>query len=199
MGNASDVTKIGLFGGTFDPIHNAHLLIAECAREALGLDLVYFAPAAIPPHKQKGRIISPGPHRLAMLERAIEGNDHFASLAWELERQTVSYTVETLEYLQQHHEPSTLYLILGGDSLRDFPTWRDPERIGELAQIAAIQRPGHRLSADVAARFQYHEIPAPMMEISSTDIRERIQRGASVRYRLPDQVIDYIEQHGLYR
>lgn len=199
MSEPRAIERIGIFGGTFDPVHNAHLLSAECACEHLELDVVYFVPAAIPPHKRDRRAIACGRHRVAMLEQAIAGNVRFALLTWELDRGAISYTVDTLEHLRRVHEQAMLHLILGGDSVLDFSAWRSPERICELARIAAINRPGHLLPIEAIPGVTYDPVPAPLMEISSTDIRERIGRGASVRYRLPDQVIAYIQNNGLYR
>jgi len=190
---------IGIFGGTFDPIHNAHLLMAECAYEDLGLDFVYFVPAAIPPHKRDGRTVATAAHRLAMVRLAIEGNSHFTVLTWELDRGHVSYTVDTLEFLAGRHPDRNMFLLLGADSVRDFPSWHRPDRITELARIAVIGRPGVELSADVMTGVSYRRVSSPLIDISSSDLRRRASEGKSLRYRTPEAVVDYIERNGLYR
>jgi len=197
---SGDLRRIGVFGGTFDPVHNAHLLMAECACEELDLDLVYFVPAAIPPHKQdRLDSISSSSDRESMLALAIGGNPRFALLTWELEKGDISYTVDTLEYLQNTHRDARFFLLLGGDSIRDFHMWKSPARIADLAELVAMSRPGHELPGEAAPGVPYHLLVAPRFDLSSSDIRERVRRGASVRYRIPDSVSAYIERHALYR
>ena len=190
---------IGIFGGTFDPVHNAHLLLAEAAREELGLDALIFMPANIPPHKIDGRAITPAHCRVEMLRMAIADNPCFSLSTYEIDSKGVSYTVETLKWLRAGHPRADLTLLIGGDAARDFGTWRQPEEIARLARLAVWERPGIPLPKEVLPGVGYHTLDAPLMEISSTDIRGRVARGSSIRYRAPRAVIDYINQHGLYR
>lgn len=190
---------IGVYGGTFDPIHNAHLLLADCAREELGLDLLLFIPANIPPHKITGRRITPAECRLDMLRLAIDSNPCFALSTLEIDNQGVSYTVETLHHLRREHPEAMFTLLIGGDAARDFHTWREPEEIARLVSIAVVDRPGIQLPAEVLPGIGFQRMNAPLIEISSTDIRERVRTGRSIRYRAPDAVIDYIHENGLYR
>jgi nicotinate-nucleotide adenylyltransferase len=190
---------IGIFGGTFDPIHAAHLLLAESAREELGLDALIFMPANIPPHKIDGRAITPAHCRLEMLRLAIEGNPCFSLSTYEIDCKGVSYTVETLKWLHAEHPAAELTLLIGGDAARDFDTWRQPEEIAALAGVAVWERPGIPLPAELLPGVGYRTIRSPLMEISSTDIRRRVAAELSIRYRTPEPVIDYIYRNGLYR
>ena len=190
---------IGIFGGTFDPIHNAHLLLAETAREELGLDALIFMPANIPPHKVNGRTITPADCRLEMLRLAIGTNPCFRVSTHEIDEQGVSYTVDTLRWLRDRHPAAAFTLLIGGDSARDFNTWREPAAIARLASLAVWARPGVPLPEEVIPGVGYRTIGSPLIEISSTDIRERVREGRSIRYRTPDAVIEYIYKHGLYR
>jgi nicotinate-nucleotide adenylyltransferase len=190
---------IGIFGGTFDPVHSAHLLLAECAREELGLDALMFMPANIPPHKIDGRRITPAHCRLEMLRIAIADNPCFSFSTREIDCQGVSYTVDTLQWLHAEHPQAELTLLIGGDAARDFSTWREPEEIARLASLAVWERPGIPLPAEVLPGVGYRVLHSPLVEISSTCIRERVAEGRSIRYRTPESVIDYIYRHGLYR
>ncbi len=200
--------RIGIFGGSFDPVHFAHLLLAEMCRDQCGLDQVWFVPAAAPPHKPAGRL-SVAEHRIAMLELATAGAQTFYVSPLEIERGGVSYTVDTLEQIQQQQPGSELFFLMGGDSLRDFPTWRAPERMCELAIPLVV----HRLGApepdlSVLARavtparlalIQQSQVQMPVMDLSSTAIRQAVGAGRSIRYQTPRAVEKYIETHGLYR
>lgn len=193
------IGSLGIFGGTFDPIHLAHLILAERAREELALDAVLFMPALIPPHKGNGRRIAAPEHRVAMVERAIADNPGFLLSSHELDRGGVSYTVDTLLYLRRVCPDAALTLLIGGDSARDFHTWREPERIAGLASIAVWARPEAELPAEVIPGAGYRRIEAPLVGLSSTEIRDRVARGRSIRYMTTDGVVEYIENHGLYR
>lgn len=195
----SAARAVGIFGGTFDPVHNGHLLLAECAVEDLELDVCLFMPAFIPPHKRAGREITPPEHRLRMLQAAASGNPRFCVSEYEIDRADVSYTAHTLEWLRAEYPVSAFTLLLGADSARDFHLWYRPEAIVASASIAVWARRDVELPADVLPGTTYRRISAPVIEISSTDIRERVAAGRSVRYRAPDDVIDYINKHGLYR
>lgn len=191
--------SIGLFGGTFDPIHTGHLILAERAREELELDAVLFMPAHIPPHKTGGRHIADGDARLEMIRRAIAGNPAFFVTDIELVRQGVSYTVDSLRQLHTVAPNASLTLLIGSDNARDFDTWREPEEILRMAHIGVWERPGSYFWPEIFADYIAEKISAPLIEISSTDIRNRIATGRSVRYLTPDPVVDYLEHHGIYR
>src|SRR6478736_2747786 len=133
--------RLGLYGGSFDPVHYGHLLLAECARETLALDEVWLLPAAVPPHKQT-RELAPAKHRLAMLDLALGGHEQIKSSRLEIDRGGVSYTVDTLTNIREQQPGATLFFLMGADSLHDLPTWREPARICDLATIAVVRRGG---------------------------------------------------------
>ena len=200
--------KIGILGGTFDPIHYAHLLLAETARETLGLDRVIFIPAAVPPHK-RSRKITDGRIRAAMVRAAIAGFPEYDISTFELDSGGVSYTVETLRYLRTSFPGDRLFLIVGTDTLCDIPNWYKPREVCRLASIAAAERPGGA-PADYAplasfvpparlARLSKLVVPMPLLDISSTEIRRRVARGESIRFLTPEKVVRLIRKHGLYR
>jgi nicotinate-nucleotide adenylyltransferase len=195
--------SIGLFGGTFDPIHHGHLAVAEEVREALGLASVRFVPAAASPFKTD-RAVTAGEHRMAMVEAAIAGNPRFHSSRMELDRPAPSYTVHTVETLASRG-PLLLWLILSSEALAGFPRWRDPSRILELARVAVVPRDGFDPlgSAWVGENFPGREdrfafLPGPLLPISGSVVRRRAAAGRSVRYLVPDAVARYIAQHDLY-
>jgi nicotinate-nucleotide adenylyltransferase len=200
---------IGVFGGTFDPIHVAHLAVAQEAVEALGLERVVFVPAGQPPHKP-GQAITAGEHRLAMVELAIAGNDRFAVDRIELDRPGPSYTVETLEVLRaagadRGLEPQ-LTLILSAEAFLSLPTWNDPARVLELACVAVAPREGYpgAGAAFVAKHFPGQVdrvifLDGPRLRLSATELRERAAAGRTLRYLVPDAVAAYIDDHDLYR
>lgn len=191
--------SIGVFGGTFDPIHTGHLILAERAREELELDFILFMPAHVPPHKVNGRKIASGEARQEMIGLAVEGNPAFVTTGIELEREGVSYTVDSLEHIHAGLPGTALVLLMGSDNARDFATWRRPDRILELAAIGVWERPGSYHWPEVYPDYIPRKVTSPLIEISSTDIRNRVAAGRSIRYMTPDPVRDYIEQHGIYR
>lgn len=199
--------RLGLLGGTFDPVHFGHLLMAESAREQSRLDQVLFVPAAVPPHKQSWHV-SEAAQRIEMLELAIGGNEAFAVSRIEIDRGGVSFTVDTLAELRRQQPESELFLILGADSLVDLPSWREPRKIAELATIVACGRPGIELEltalaghlpAESIEAIGRHRVEMPLIGISSREIRRRVAAGSSIRYQTPRAVEKYIESHGLYR
>lgn len=203
------VGSIGVFGGTFDPIHLAHLAVAQEAVEALGLERVVFVPAGQPPHKP-GQPITSGAHRLAMVELAISGNDRFSVDRLELDRDGPSYTVDTLEALGGEREPGVprpdLMLILSAEAFLALPTWNEPRRVLDLARIAVAPRDGYPGAdrAFVAEQFPDHLdrvvfLDGPRLRLSATELRERAAAGRSLRYLVPDAVAAYIDDHALYR
>jgi nicotinate-nucleotide adenylyltransferase len=200
--------RIGVFGGSFDPVHIGHLLAAECCREQAGLDRVLFMPAAVQPHKQH-RQLAAGQHRLEMLALATGGNDAFAVSSDELDRGGVSYTVDTLERLAALHPGDDLLLVLGPDAVLGLPSWREPRRIVDLAgkreslddlggtfSRAALEPllGRERLDRTIAERVRL-----PAIGIRSSDLRAAVAAGKSIRYRTPRAVEQYITAHGLYR
>jgi len=184
------VSGIGVFGGTFDPVHVGHLAIANAALDELGLDRVYFVPAHRSPLKPDGPVAS-AEDRLAMLTAAIRDEPRFRVSSIELERSGPSFTVDTLESLR---EEGKLFLILGSDAYSDFERWREPARIRELATIVLAARPGAP-NAPAGARM----LDSPLMDISSRELRARAARGRSLRYLVPREALRYIEEHRLYR
>lgn len=197
--------RIGVLGGTFDPIHYGHLAIAEEAGWALQLDRIYVVPTARQPLKQHEHSATP-PQRMEMVRCACAGNPLLLPSEIELRRPPPSYTVDTLEELRAEIGPhAELWFILGADALADFPRWQAAERILALAHLAAVARPGAtfdpaRLEAalpGLSARTTLLEGPA--LEISSSGLRQRIAAGRPVRYQMPDRVCDYIAAQGLYR
>ncbi len=196
--------RIGILGGTFDPPHIGHLVIAEGAREKLALARVYFIPARQPPHKLD-EIVSPLEDRVAMLRLALDENPFFSMSLIEAQRPGPSYTVDTLRELRHELPPATeLFFIMGMDSLANLPTWHRPCELIELAQLAVLGRPGYTADLDALEK----EIPglksrvvfisASELEISSTELQARVRVGQSIRYLVPDGVAEYIEVHHLY-
>jgi nicotinate-nucleotide adenylyltransferase len=200
--------RLGIYGGSFDPVHYGHLLLAECCLETLRLDEVWLIPAAVPPHKQD-RQRAPAKARLEMLELALSGHERLRASPLEIERGGVSYTVETLATIREQHPAASLFLLLGADSLHDLPTWREPARICGLALPAVVCRggapePDFSVLAPLVSAPRLEEIKAaqvrmPLIELSSTDLRQRAAAGRSLRYRTPRAVEKYIETQRLYR
>lgn len=194
--------RIGIYGGTFDPVHLAHLVLAEQCREQAGLDEIWFIPAHHPPHKDSV-MISSASHRRQMLEFAIAGHDRFRISTVELDRAGPSFTVDTLEALTQQHPAVTWSLLIGADSLHDFPTWRQPERITQLARLVVVNRGQTPLPYLQPYRDRYGDVcdvvRMPGMDIAASDIRQRVQQGKTIRYLVPRAVEVYIRQHHLYR
>lgn len=194
--------RVGVLGGTFDPVHVAHLAIAEAAREELPLDLVLFVPAG-EPWRKSHRTITAAEHRLAMLRSAIAGNDAFGVSDIELRREGPTYTADTLETLAGERLDDAFWFIVGADALADMPQWHEPGRIVKHARMAVAPR--DMQDANVAAqgvaefRDRIDLFRAPRMEVSSTDIRERVAAGRSIRYLAPEGVREYIVERGLYR
>jgi nicotinate-nucleotide adenylyltransferase len=195
--------RIGIYGGTFDPVHVGHLVLAEQCREQCRLDEVWFVPAGRPPHKTDAAI-TPARQRLEMLELALAGHDRFRIHRFEVERSGPSFTVETLQHVHEETPGCDWFLLLGADSVRDFPTWREPDRIAELATIVAVNR-GDRPPCDPREmvrlfgedRFVVAQMPG--LDIASSDLRRRVHEGRSIRYLVPRGVEVYIQQHKLYR
>lgn len=190
---------IGLFGGSFNPPHVAHLIVAEIARDQYGFEEVWWIPNATPPHKSSESLAAVE-HRVAMTRRVVAENPAFRLCTIEIERAGVSYTVETLRTLQDQYPDTDFGLLLGSDSLDQFATWHEPEEIADRVPLVVYKRPG--VIEEVAApQFANHVrfVSAPVMEVSGTEIRSRRRAGRSIRYLVPDPVRAYIEEHDLYR
>ena len=199
------IQRLGIFGGTFDPIHHGHMVAAEEARYQLSLDQVLFVPAGRPPHKPT-RPISPVHHRVGMIELAIAAKPGFALSRVDVARPGLCYTVETLELLRAEWGPKpTFYFVVGADSLADMPTWYQPQRLIELCELAVATRTGAeidlaRLEEQLPGiRDRIHRVPIPLLEISSSDLRARVRAERPISYLLPPAVEAYVLEHGLYR
>lgn len=190
--------KIGILGGTFDPPHIAHLIIAQEALKQLRLDQVWFIPCYIPPHKRADRISSPK-HRLQMLKLAVLNNPEFRVSDLELRRKGISYTVDTLREIGLQWPQTALYLILGSDNLRFLSGWKKPEEIFSLAKVVLAKRPGSELGRANVWVKKSVLIEAPLLEISSSQIREKVRRGEKISFWVPERVEKYIEKHRLYK
>ena len=200
------VRKIGVLGGTFDPIHLGHLKIAEEATQRLGLSQVLFVPASEPWLKEH-RNIAPGEHRLAMIELAIAPTTLFRASTVDLDRQGLSYTVDTLTDLRRElGEEANLYFILGLDALRGFSSWREPAKIIAMCQLVGAKRPGclaidlkslERSVPGISRRITI--LDNPLIDIDSTAIRERVAQGLPITDLVPDAVARYIKEKGLYK
>lgn len=200
--------KIGILGGTFDPVHVGHLIIAETVRDEMGLDRVLFIPAATPPHKQR-RAITDAKHRLEMVRLAVEGNAAFEVTDIEIRRGGVSYSIETIERLRAAMAPeAAFFFIVGADTVPELATWKDIDHLVHRCTFVVVARPGFRiedllneaigLAPDTRQRVLRHFIDAVRVDISSTGLRARLAEGKSVRYRLPEAVEHYIRTKGLY-
>lgn len=197
--------KLAVFGGTFDPVHVGHLIIAEIMRHHLNLEQVIFLPAGRPPHKP-GQVLSADADRLAMLKLAIADTDAFTISTIDLDRPGASYTADTLRVLQeQAGHDHVLHFLMGQDSLRDFPTWHRPDLIAQRARLVVALRPGVSVSVEQAeeavpaTRGRIQLVPVPLIGISSRELRTAIRSGGPFRYQVLPAVADYIEDRSLYR
>ena len=199
--------KVGIFGGTFDPVHLGHLIMAEQCREQAELDQVWFIPAARPPHKQD-RPLTGFVHRTEMLALAIAGMPAFRVDELEKDRPGPSYTAETLQELQGRHPDTHFSLLLGSDCLPDLPGWKNPTRIIDLAELLVFSRPRWSLRAEDEVRqslglsakapLRLRVVHAPLIDIASRDLRERVAQQRSIRFLVPRAVECYIEEKKLY-
>jgi len=199
--------RLGVLGGTFDPPHIGHLILADEARLALALEQVLFVPAGAP-WRKAGQELSPREHRLAMVRLAVDDNPHFAVSTLEIDRQGPSYTADTMAELRGQFGPETeFFFIMGADSLADFPHWHEPQRILEFGRLAVAERPepedvglGEGLAEDLARAMRERVVwlRMPLIAISASAVRERVRQGQPIRYWVPPAVEEYIRQHGLY-
>lgn len=201
----SEIKNVGIFGGSFNPLHQGHLIVAEFAAESMNLDLVLFTPVVFPPHKESHDLI-PIEHRIAMIEPAIANNERFQLSRADVDRPGPHYSVDTVSIIQADYPHSNLYFVMGGDSFKTFPRWHQPEAIIRICHLAVMRRPSSRPvqrnmhEVDMPGLEQRtHMIEAPPIGISSTRIREQVQVGKSVRYLVPDNVLHYIHTHHLYQ
>ena len=199
--------RIGVYGGSFDPVHIGHLLLAETARSEQNLDRVDFVPLGVPPHLKDVR--TSGETRLEMLSAALAPYPEFGISRFEVDSSRVSYTVDTLRHYRKLYPQDELFLILSSETFNDLPYWRDPDVICELASIIVACRAGYPAPDFDAARsfvaeerllaFRNQVVSMPLIEVSSSAIRARVASGQSVRFLTPDAVVDFIESNGLYQ
>jgi nicotinate-nucleotide adenylyltransferase len=197
--------RLGIFGGTFDPIHIGHLVVAQVAMEEAGLDRVLFVPAGVNPLKV-GRQITAAEHRLAMVQLALQHSPQFAVTSWELDRPGPSFTVDTVGHVREQYPDAELFLIIGADNLRLLPKWKSVEEILEQATILALNRPGEDLKSSCQMMLALYPhineririVDMPGLDISSTWLRDRLVKNQTVKHLLPDEVIRYSEENKLY-
>ena len=201
--------SVGIMGGTFDPIHYGHLVIAEAARAKYRMDEIIFVPSGMPPHK-KVRSITHSEHRFQMTKLAIQDNPHFCVSRLEIDRPGLSYAVDTIRAMRDLFAVNAkLYFITGADAILEILSWKDVGALINMCQLVAATRPGYSLGGleDIIERirtehkrdFSVHTMEVPALMISSTDIRSRVQKGMPIKYLLPDSVEKYIYEHKLYR
>ena len=200
-------SRIGIFGGTFDPIHIGHLIVAEDIRERFVLDRVLFIPSGNPPHKANYNV-TPAVHRYSMVFLAVESNPFFEVSRIEMEREGYIYTVDTLAHLKELYGNKTeMFFIIGADIVWDLPKWKEPDKLFRMCEFIAALRPGcgrERLLMEIDRLRSQHQAKiiaadAPLIGISSTEIRERVKNGKSIKYFVPKGVEEYIFENGLYR
>lgn len=202
--------RLIFFGGSFDPVHHGHLIVARAVAEQLGFDRVVLVPAGHSPHKIK--IYASAADRLAMLKLAVEGQSIFEVSDVELVRPGPSYTIDTLQEFRLRHAHARLAWIIGADMLADLPKWRQAKELVEQFELVIAARPGNGEKLEKAlanmeqafgpqrtARIRQSVAPTPLIDVSSTDIRDRLARGKSIAYLVPPSVNRYIDEHGLYR
>ena len=205
MEEVRTLEKIGVMGGTFDPIHNGHLLMGECARDQLGLDQILYMPLKRPPHKEEDNV-SGESHRAAMVKLAIASNPAFSFSDMELKRSGTTYTADTLQQLKQERKDAAFYFIMGTDSYLSLENWKNPEKIFSLCTVAVVSRNGVTIEEMEKKGNFYKEkyqgstafVQMPTIEISSSGIRSHREKGNSIRYLVPEVVLQYIEEHNLY-
>lgn len=200
--------RVGVYGGSFDPVHNGHLAVAGTVRDRVPLDRVLLVPAAAPPHKE-GRALAPAAHRLSMVALAVEGRPGLEACDLEIRRGGRSYTVDTLAEVRALFPGAEVFLVIGSDTLPDLPQWKDVHAILARTRVLTVLRRGHGRSALEGLRSSFsptevESLAAGFLEIepvdaSATDIRDRLRRRLPVADLVPHRVAEYIERHGLYR
>nr|WP_226680156.1 nicotinate-nucleotide adenylyltransferase [Sutcliffiella horikoshii] len=187
------MNKVGIIGGTFDPPHVGHLLIANDVRQKLSLDEIWFMPNHIPPHKQN-KSITPTPIRVKMIEAAVASNSSFRVETIELQREGPSYTYDTMLLLAEKYPDTSFYFIIGADMVEYLPKWHNIEKLLEIITFVGVKRPGYTFSTE----YPVIEVETPQVDISSTLIRKRVQEGWTSQYLVPNQVKEIIEEKRLY-
>ncbi len=191
--------KIGIYGGTFNPPHVGHLITVESVRESLALDRIIFMPSFISPHKQEGEESS-SHHRFTMTKIAIASNSRFDISREEIEKENISYTIDTLRHLRDIYENGSFYLIIGMDNYITFHLWKEPKQILEHSTVVVMNRPNYpQRMNEIIGTTNVIFVDVPDIDVSSSDIRQRIKRGKSVKYLVPDEVERYIIDNGLYK
>lgn len=185
--------QVGILGGNFNPVHNAHLIVADQVRQQLGLDQVLLMPEYQPPHVDKKETI-PEHHRLKMLELAIEGIDGLVIETIELERKGISYTYDTMKILTEQHPDTDYYFIIGADMVDYLPKWYRIDELVDMVQFVGVQRPRYK----VGTSYPVIWVDVPLMDISSSMVRDFLAQGRKPNFLLPQPVLDYIEKEGLY-
>ena len=191
--------NIGIFGGTFNPPHNGHLIVAEAVRNEIGLDKILFVPSYISPHKQEGEE-SISHHRLEMLKIAVAGNPYYAVSEYEINQQGTSYTINTLEFLLRQSLADHYFVIIGMDNYLTFHQWKNPQKILELATLVVMNRPNYSKRINEAIGIKnivFVEVPS--VNISSSEIRLKVKRGISIRDDVGEKIEVYIKKHNLYK
>jgi nicotinate-nucleotide adenylyltransferase len=188
--------RIGVMGGTFDPIHHGHLVAASEVAQSLGLDEVLFVPTGAPSYKAD---VTPAEHRYLMTVIATASNPSFTVSRVDIDRQKPTFTIDTLRDLHEQRPDADLYFITGADAIAQILSWKDVDELWRLAHFVAVSRPGHVLSVSGLPEQDVSLLEVPALAISSTDCRDRVRRGFPVWYLVPDGVVQYISKHHLYR
>ncbi len=186
--------RIGILGGTFNPLHIGHLAIAEVAQEQMNLDRVIFVPSYLPPHKRIANL-APAEDRLEIVRLSIKRNSKFEVSDFEVQKGGKSYTIETVRHFQAKFSDAKLFFIVGGDSAAALHTWKSIDEILEIVSFVVVNRPRHD---ECVASIPHHSVVLPGIDISSSYVRRRLLQGKSIKYLVPDEVFRYIEQHKLY-
>ena len=197
--------KIGIMGGTFDPIHTGHLIIGEYARTTLDLDKIIFIPVGLPPHKDNSKV-STSSKRLEMTKLAISSNSYFYLSSIEVDRKEITYTIDTIKELKNIYKEDELYFVIGGDSLFEIEKWKDFDQLIKLCKFVVLERPGRtkeeieqkKIELKLSYKIELEKIYSPLIDISSTEIRERVKNNLSIKYLVPESVEAYIMYHKLY-
>jgi nicotinate-nucleotide adenylyltransferase len=197
------MARIGVFGGTFDPVHHGHLIIADELRHRLGLERILFLPAGRPPHKTD-QDVSADRHRVSMLQSAIDGDRYFDISYIDIENEGLSYTADSMREHQRRHPGYELMFLMGQDSFRDLPYWNRPGELAQLVRLGVAMRPGvvvdveHVLNRVPEARNRVDFVDVPLIQIASSEIRRRVREHEPIRYQVPRTVEAYIREHRLY-
>lgn len=204
--NASDIKKIAIMGGTFDPIHYGHLIVAEAVRDEFDIDKILFIPSGNPPHKSDKKV-TPANLRYTMTFLATMTNPHFEVSSLEIDRIGYSYTIDTIMQLKKFLKDSLIYFIVGADAINDIFTWKEPQKLFKLCKFIAVTRPGYNKEQlflqveEIKKKYdgKIYFFEPPSFDISSSNIRRRISDGDTIKYMLPEEVERYIYKLGLYK